>query len=257
MPDDSSSVSATTSSGQTRVPQVAGGSINHDAAGMTALALLRRLRRECGVTGSDPANVTSLVGEMQSLFNYINQAWMEIQTMHTTWEFMRQPIEFTTVEGQGVYNTVEQLIASFSSYKKDSFRIYPLDQPESEHLLPFMPYDEFRDMHLFGTRRTQRQRPIVFTVNPQRDIILGPYPDGQYTVNGEGYAMPTEFTTDNQRPSMPPQYHMAIVYGAMMSYGAFEAAPEVYQRGEKQYKKLIAQLCATQLPQLTFGSPLA
>jgi hypothetical protein len=36
---------------------------------------------------------------------------------------------------------------------------------------------------------------------------------------------------------LPVQFHMAVVYGAMMYYGAYESAQEVYVEGQNSYRR--------------------
>jgi hypothetical protein len=48
-----------------------------------------------------------------------------------------------------------------------------------------------------------------------------------------------------------------IVYRAMMFYAGYEAAPEVYQRGELEFKRLMNRLEIDQLPDMVSGPPLA
>lgn len=247
---------ADTLSARTEVPLPAGISNNYSAGGMTYLGLVSRLRRECGVTGSNPATVTTLSGEMLRLANYINQAWMDIQNMHSDWEFLRQDLTFVAQVGKQKYSTIEMQIASFGAYKLDSFTISSFGDATDERPLAYMHYDDFRYMYMYGSRRTSQNRPVCFSLNGQKDFLLGGTPDAQYQIYGEGYAMPTEMVNDSDRPAMPGKFHMAIVYGAMMLYGNYEAAPEVYGMGEMQYNKLIARLANDQLPEMRFGAPL-
>jgi hypothetical protein len=71
--------------------------------------------------------------------------------------------------------------------------------------------------------------------------------------------MPTEFSAATDAPPdvFPTRFHMAIVYRAMMSYGGYESAPEVYQRGEFEFKRLMNRLHIDQLQTLVSGPPLA
>lgn len=242
---------------RTEVPLVSGISSNYTAGGMTYLQLLQRLRQECGVSGNNPSTAQNLPGEMARLANYIKQAWMDIQTMHDDWEFLRQPVSFVTTADQQKYNSNEMLITSFGRLKLDSFTIHSVDDVSDEMILPYMDYEHFKVMYMFGSRRTQTSRPVVFSTNSQGDFLLGSVPNGQYQIQGECWALPTELSLDNDRPAAPGQFHMAIVYRAMMMYGQYEAAPEVYQHGATEFNKIAARLAAHQLPRLTFGAPLA
>jgi hypothetical protein len=242
---------------RTEVPAVAGLSNNYSAGGMTFLQMLRRLRQECGVSGSDPSSVLSLPAEMARLANYIKAAWLDIQTMHEDWEFMKQPVSFVAQAGQQQYNSIEMQVQSFGNYKLDSFSIYPDGSRSQEQDLLYLDFDRFRRLYMYGSGADQQGRPMYFSLNGQKDFLLGPTPDAQYRINGLGWAMPTELQNDTDRPSCPGQFHLAIVYRAMMMYGDYEGAPEVVQHGALEFNKLIARLAANQLPQLTFGAPLA
>jgi hypothetical protein len=250
-------VTTTSLPGRTEVPQPQGMGTNYTQGGMTFLEMVRRLRQECGVSGSDPASVVNLTGEHLRLKNYINQAWMDIQTLHTNWKFMQQDISFVTQAGKQRYSTQEMLIASFGSYKKDCFTIYPEGDQSQEQDLPYMEYDKFKRMYMFGSMATQLSKPYVFSESPQGDILLGNTPDTTYRITGEGFAMPTQMANDLDRPVSPGWSHMAIVYKAMMKYGQYEAAPEVLAQGMAGYNELIARLAIDQLPTLDFGGTLA
>lgn len=239
------------------VPAVAGAGSNNQAGGMTYLQLVQRLRQECGVSGTGPNTTNNLTGEMGRLAAWIRSAWMDIQRLHPDWEFMRQPFEFVTQEGKAKYSPSEMLIHSLGSFKRDSLRCYRMESGvHDEQILPFMDYDSFRNYYLLGSSRTIRSRPNCFSIDSQRNVILGHAPDGQYVVTGECYAMPTEFHNDDDMPAMPSQFHMLIVYRAMMNYGQYEAAPEVFQHGFAEYKTMLTRLAADQLPRITFGEPL-
>ena len=84
---------------------------------------------------------------------------------------------------------------------------------------------------------------------------LWPIPDAVYTVNGEYYMDMQTMTLDADIPILP-DYHMAIVWKALMYYGAFEGAPEVYAHGQEQYEKLLSKLEINQLEKMTYGPPL-
>ena len=231
---------------------------NYGAGGMTFLQLVQRLRQESGTSGSPPATTVAQTGDMRRLVDWISTAWMDIQNDKQDWFFMRQPVSFNSVAGQQSYTTTQAGIASFANFKIDSFRQFnPAMGYGSEQRLNFLPYDDFRDLYQYSSMRTTSQMPVIFSVDPQKNFLLGPIPDQVYTINGEGYAMPTEMVADTDRPTLPGQYHMAIVWRALMYYGQFEAAPEAYSHGQVEYTRLMNRLYSDQLPTFTFGRPLA
>lgn len=222
----------------------------------TFIELATRLRTECGVTGTN-TTVIGAAGEWGRLCNWVAQAWIEIQEEQPDWEWMRASCTLNTVANDGEYSPSDFGLTDFASWRKNSFRLYLTSAGVgSQWLLPFKDYNSFRDYYLLSSRQTTYSRPSEMTIAPNQNILLGLAPDDIYTVTGEYYKTPMELTADSDTPEMPTRFHMMIVYKAMMSYGAFESAPEVYSRGEKQYRDMLAKLRMNQMPMLTRGGSL-
>lgn len=231
---------------------------NYGSGGMSFLQMVQRLRQESSTAGSPPATVAGQAGDFKRLVDWISSSWMDIQNERDDWLFMRQSIAFNTVAGQSSYTAAQCGILSFGNFKRDSFRQYRVSGGfGTEQRLGFMGYDAFRDLYQYATMRTTQQMPVVFSIDDAKNFVLGPIPDDIYTVNGVGYAMPTELIVDADRPAMPAQYHMAIVWRALMYYGQFEGASEAYAHGQNEYLRLMNKLYVDQLPKITFGDPLA
>jgi hypothetical protein len=230
---------------------------NYAAGSMSFLQLVQRLRSESGTSGGGPVTVSGATGEIKSLCNWVADAWMNIQMSRRDWFFMRQPVEFTTAPGKSSYTTEDAGIDSFADFKLDSFRQYSVAAGfASESRLAYQPYDLFRDSHLFGAQRSNTQMPVDFTVDPGENFILGPIPDTSYVINGECYARPTVMELDGDCPTMPSQYHMMIVWRALMYYGQNQAAPEAYTHGQNEYSRMMSELMRDQLPTFTVGGAL-
>lgn len=231
---------------------------NYTDGGLSFLDMVKRLHQESGSSGAAPTTTISQKGDIKRLVDWVSSAWMDIQAERRDWFFMLQPVEFTTVAGKRLYSAVESGVTSFGNFKLDSFRQYRASVGfGSEMDIYHMPYDAFRNRFLRSTMRTQIGMPIAFAVDPSKNFLLGPIPDDAFIVNGEGYAMPTEMSLDTDRPTMPPQYHMAVVWKALQYYGTYEAAAESLARAEKSYKDVMAGLYADQLPSVEMGGALA
>ena len=233
---------------------------------MNLLQLVQFVKREGGITGSVPATVQNPVEEIARVVGWVQSAWNDIQTMHSDWEFLRTGFTFNTVASQGSYTPVQAqavmqatpLVSNLGNWKRDSFRKYLLANGTSgEMILPFLDYNTFRDMYLFGSMRTNYGPPAVFTIDPQKNLVLGNAPNDVYVVNGEYYALPTTLIADADTPSMPSQFHEAIGWKALAHYGMYEAATEAVNRGTAEWKNYKLRLQADQLPKITFGAPLA
>ena len=226
----------------------------------TYVQLTDSLKTECGVSGAKLTTLANQVVEINRLAGWINQSWMDIQEIHEDWFFLRQSFAFSTTAGQQSYTPTQAGIAvvpGLGVWKRDSVRLYSTALGVSnEMLMPYIGYDTFRDLWQFGAMRTIQTRPTVFSIDPQFNFLLGAMPDDAYTVNGEYFQAPSQMAADIDTPSLPVRWHNLIVYRAMQHYGMYEAAPEVLQRGQIEFAKMLARLQTQQLPKIIFGEPL-
>lgn len=233
---------------------------------MNFLQGVQALWLESGSSGTYPgvSTVVSQTGENARLVHWYNQAYKDIQTAHQDWGWMRTTASFTTVAGTAEYTlgtgagTVGVSVATFGMWARNTARAYlTATGTDSEIALAWIPYEQWRDTYQLGAQRGANSPPTVFSIAPNKSICLPPTPAG-YTVTVDYFTAPVDLDTtdDTDTPPMPAQYHMAIVYRALMFYGAFEAAPEVYDRGETEFGKLMRRLDADRLPEMTFAGPL-
>ena len=85
--------------------------------------------------------------------------------------------------------------------------------------------------------------------------MLGPVPNAVYTVNGEYQRAVTTLTANADTPIYPSEYHMLPVYRAMMSYGRYTGASEVYEDGKNNYARMLSEMERTQLPEILSECP--
>lgn len=228
---------------------------------MDYLQLVNRTRVECGVSGASAplTSVVGLTGEAARIANWVNSAWVDVQSAKEDWQWMRQPLQFNTVTQQQIYTPADAGVDStFANWKRDSFRASSVGQNYAdEQLLNYMEYTTFRNLYQYGNMRTTYARPVVVSITPGKNLGFGSIPDQPYVITGEYYTRPVEFSAATDTPSIPTRFHMIIVYRAMMFYGGYESAPEVFQRGESEFKRLMSLLDIDQLPTITSGPPLA
>lgn len=230
----------------------------------TFLSMVQQLAKECGTTKDPATSITTIVGatgEVGRLASWIQDAWRDIQSLHPDWQFLRQTATWTTVNGQATYTPAQCGLAvnTFGAWARDTFRNYKTSVGQnSEIFMSYMPYDVWRDTYQYGALRTSYSQPFVMTICPDMSIGLGPVPLVGYTVQGDYYTGAVDLQADADVPSLPSWHNkMVIVARAMMSYGAFESAPEVYARGEAQYRSLMTRLENDQLPPVSGGICLA
>lgn len=231
---------------------------------MNYLQLVQRLSSEVGASGPGPTSVVGQTGMNLRLVNWINTAWVEIQGLHNTWNWMRNPFSWETVAGTGDYlptaitNTLTNTVMDDVRYwYKDTFRCQKKSIGiQDEQWLVEWEYYVFRNTYRFNVQ--VNNRPVVFAEKPQgKAIMLGAIPDDVYIITGEYQKKAWNLVANTDEPDMPDAYHLMIVYKAMISYGLYEAAGEVVQRGQDEYQKLLTQLEHEQLQEVYLGNPLA
>lgn len=224
---------------------------------MNFLQLTQRLRQECGVAGTGPLTTVGQVGQAKKLVDWVAAAWLEIQGLHDTWAFMREPFSFNTTANVGDYLPADAGLTDLRYWHKDTLRLQKTSiGVQDEQWLVEWEYQVFRNTYRFNVQTPNR--PMVFAVKPNgKALMLGPAPDDVYTVMGEYQTVPVPFVNDTDEPNLQEHEQMIIVYKAMQYYGMYESAPEVLSRGQGQYQALLAQLQREQLETPYLGNPLA
>ena len=225
---------------------------------MNLLELVNRTRSECGISGPALTSVQNLTGEAARVRDWVKTAWIDLQASKEDWNFMRNGAVFTLTADKQFYTPTEAGVDDFGNWKRDSFRCSTNGNNYlDEQLLNYMEYTTFRNLYMYANMRNTFARPVVVTIDPQKNLGFGSIPDQPYVIVGEYYSKPYELEADTDEPDMPERYQMAIVYRAMQYYAGYEAAPEVLTRGQYEFNRLMKRLEIDQLPTLISGAPLA
>lgn len=226
---------------------------------MTYLQLVNRARQEGGASGAALSSLGGVLSqESQRFKDWVNEAWQEVQVHCADWDFMRLDFSFSTTIGDQTYTAADAGLTSFRNWKRDSFRAYTTSLGfGDEQLLGYCDWETFRNLYLYGNQRTVTGRPVLFSVKPDKSLVIGPVPDADYTVLGEYFKAPGALVADGDTPTIDDAYHMLIVWRAVHSYGLYEAAPEVVAKAEVHIKRLMSKLENDRMPEIGSGPPLA
>lgn len=224
---------------------------------MNFLQLCKRLVQESPITGNGPASVEGQTGEMLRVVDWINTAYIDIQSLHNTWRFLQEEFSFSTVIGQQTYSPSEVGLDNLETWnvKNNDVRVY--DNVADERYLVYYSWETFRPVYLYGSNRTQSEKPTIVSVKPNNDLILWGIPDKIYTIDGEYQLKPSYLIGNADTPLFPASYHMCIVWSALMMYCAYESIPDLYAQAESKYRKVVRKLEMEQLPNMGYGKPLA
>lgn len=225
---------------------------------MNRLSLAQRLRQEAGISGTGPTTSLAQVGEMGKVVDWIDTAYADIQNLHADWDFLRTDLTFPTISGTNTYAKTAIAADEMGEWIQTSFRSYLTSTGvNGETLMSFVTWPDFRDAYVFGAVRSTTGVPIFISQKPDTSLILWPTPNAIYTINGEYFKRPQAMTADLDIPLIPVKYHMIIVWRALMFYAGQANAPELYQVGQREYRRLLNQLQASQLPEMRLGETLA
>jgi hypothetical protein len=226
-------------------------------SGKTFLQLCQLTREKCGISGNGPALVTGQTGEMGRIVNWVQEAWIELQNRSRDWDWMRAEFCLTTVALQQEYTISSASLTDFSRWHLETLRAYRADiGVADQQWLVAWNYGIFRDTFMFASQTTSR--PTVFAVRPRdKALLFGSIPDDAYEIRGEYQKAARPFLTGSEKPLLPEEFHMLIVYGAMLKYAYYENAPEVAQSAQLMQGPMLKDLMANQAPEFSHGEVLA
>lgn len=218
---------------------------------MNYLELTRRLASEVGASGFIQT-VQNPEGETQRLANWIQEAWLELQLVRDTWRWRLAEFEVTLPSGQAKLD--------MSSYP-DFYRVIVTALYGKPHQsttwapLDYIGYSDWQSV--VRSRPTVVSTPTTFTELPDLSVELSPIPSSDFDVRGLYVRKAQVLQNDFDVPVLPEEFHMAIVYKAMMLYAGYEAAPEIFQSGLQGFNRIYRLMVNSDTGPVTLGGALA
>ena len=246
---------------------------------MNRLELARRLAAKCG----ELRNIRTLndaTGLVADYADWIDDAWRDLQN-NIGWRWMRrqfvletnEPSTLTPTQSGAVYDVTQLKDAETDAYLTgvQKYRLQdPNDPPEIALRVGDDPVEYGNWTYLLLTdwgawkwlyhfHRSARSKPHYIAVTPDNKIALGPAPPAEdvYAVRGDHYARPAVMEGDLGEPvGLPEEYHMLLVYDAMLHYAHGRVAPEVLEESKLMSHTIRAQLEAVQSDPFRLAPPL-
>lgn len=222
---------------------------------MNYLQLAQAVKRESGLSGAI-ATVASTTTEDVRIANWVNWAARDIHLAREDWRWRRGSATANSTSTQA--NTASSAfgLTDFASWKRENGVYQPSayrisDGSGTERRLFWMPYDQFRMQFTVGTQTAGVA--TYWSISPSEEFLLGPAPDGPHFVRADYVKDYTDLSADGDTPTMPSRFHMMIVWRALVEYGGFDAAGEVYQRADQNYRLMWTALVQSQLEAPSFA----
>ena len=119
----------------------------------------------------------------------------------------------------------------------EGYHVMATDANDDEWELKQMAWDRFRAAIDFND--SYSWRPIRYwAIGPDETLNIGPTPQAVFTLAASYYTKPVPFALDTDAPTFDEQYHMILVWRALMELASFDAAPEVYARAQMNFANL-------------------
>ena len=238
---------------------------------MTFLELFVRYVHEVDLAvASDPTDVENQTGELGDIVNWLIESWKDLQTRHGgQWPWLRHTFTFPTVASQAQYEfgdcTDSELSATITRFR--TWRLNDEWQPPkifltsagqgAETWLTYTPWPSYYQIYLIGNNRTTEGYPAHITEDPLQRIRLGPIPNDIYTVESDYWLSSQILAVNADEPEMPSDYHMLIVYRAMLDYGYRSISPEVLARSEIRGDQILRNLEGNRFPEFRTAGSMA
>ena len=207
---------------------------------MNYLELCQRLVRETGIADSGPTSVAGQTGDLRRVADWVNDAWLSIQSSRPDWLWMWSSGSSTLSSGQ--YTVI--LPSTIESVERVRISDRDLEQ---------IRYDRFASAY----RTITEGSPTVWSINPQGYLVFNARPTSNETITYEAYSTPVSMVANIDFPGMPERYHMAIVYKALRDYALFDVAPELERKAVMSYENMVADLERDQLAEIITPGPVA
>jgi len=222
---------------------------------MTRLELVKRLSRESGVNKVGPISSEGQVGTYLQLVEWIDEAYAAIQGVHDTWRFHKAPFSKALSMDDGLYAPADLDITDFKHWIPDGVSLY--ENLADEAPLHWLEWEDFQLNFGVGNNTILTGRPGFWTNDPDDNLKLYRIPDKAYILRGEYFQKNDVMTQDGDVPIYHEDYHMGIVWRALMYYGLAFAESDRYTVGMQEFKKVLRNMERKYLPKLRYGKTLA
>lgn len=226
---------------------------------MNYLQLVQRLHRESGRSGSGPTTITGATKDHARLFDWVADAWRNLQSRPIDWRWMREGLDGPTTLAQTSYTGADLGASDFGRWRQLSHdytvKAYLAAAPTQVWRLMWLELDEFK--RRFEDQAPAAGQPQFWSISDDDELMIGPQSDVVYQIKAEYHREPSELAADGDEPELPNRHHMILVWAALVQVGIFDNAPDVLSRARDNFAAMEASLIDDSARLISFGGPLA
>jgi hypothetical protein len=180
----------------------------------------------------------------QKIVDWVLASHEDIQLRHNNWRFDWGTAVIPLDAGVEFYAPATDWVVPVRNWDWESMYVYPtIDGPQNRTWLSRLDYNTYRQTRMPSVEG----RPIYATWVPSKEVGFYPIPQAGLTFVGDYYMPPEVMLANTDIPRMPDEYHMAIVWRAVMMWCASEENPALFQVASMNFNNLLMKMQSTEL----------
>lgn len=211
--------------------------------------LVSRTMREAGIpnTNFDAVGVAGATGEALRVVGWVEAAYADVQSRRK-WSFLWENASITVTAGNFVVPAATTGAVQADRYEKESL----FDATGANY--GYVSWSDFRVA--FPAVLIFNGTPSLWTIRPDGAFVVNAKPlvDTTYTV--DRYKRPLVMTEDDDEPVLPEEYHMVIVWRALVMYCNFEEAGVSRATALGEFDRIMNDMGGRELPDMNEAPPL-
>lgn len=207
---------------------------------MNFLQLAQRVATEAGIPHTGLVTTINQTGELGRVVAWTADAWLTIQRLRK-WNWLWEQASVTIAAGSNV--TPGSIPGN--RYLKDKTFF-------GTARLLYRPWDEFSSLY----RTISTTQPTEWTIRPDNAFVVNAAPLAETVLSVERYQRPTALALDDDTPVMPSEFHMAIVWRALMDAADYDEAGVTRATAGAKFAEVLGDELAEDTPDFQLGDAL-
>lgn len=217
---------------------------------MDFIGLCQRTWKECALSGAGPSSVNSTNVMHQQVIGWVSGAWSDIQASQVDWNFLTrisgdQSGVARFMAGQQIYTAADLKMTDFSRLRMAWFK-------RDGKWIPLKVLHEAPDSLDFLNPGEGYPRRILQAEDNR--MWIDNVPDKNIDARFKFVRTHQILEENSDKPIMPAQYHLAIVWKAVEQYALYDEDQGMLQRAVSKFEQIERLLEFNELPDWGFDT---
>lgn len=211
--------------------------------------LVSRTMREAGIPTQtfEAVGVGGATGEALRVVGWVESAYADVQSRRK-WGFLWESTQITVPAGDYIVPAATVGAIPAARYEKESL----FDVSGAN--FGYLSWEQFRLAYpavliMAGT-------PSLWTIRPDGAFVVNSKPTAPIVYTVDRYKRPQVMASNTDEPVLPVEFHMAIVWRALLLYCNFEEAGVSRATAQAEFDRIVNAMGVQELPDLLEAAPL-